>query len=316
MTPKLPIQTIQTISDWPGSGDRDERKVPTVLIYNDNNTLSSWGFLCANDVDDAIPPSKIRREFFKIFLDAETLADAHAQGLVGAPASTLEAQRYVTEYLAQVYAHIKESIERQLGRQHKGGWRDMSVEFLFSVPTTWTSLRVVRAFKTAIRNAGFGVEGPGHKAEVDLTEAEAAAVATLKTSTVSFDVGTFFLSVDAGGGTTDIALMQVTSADQQGPHIMSSLHPVTGVGIGASVIDRMFMRMVQARVMAFPEVVAVLPPDYPARLARTHQFWTLKHKFGVRAYMQPVFRIPVEGMAHNFTHPGVGIENGHMVFTM
>lgn len=312
MTPMLPIQTI---SDWPGSGDRGERKVPTALVYNANNTVSFWGFLCADNNDDTTPPRKTRCEFFKLSLGAETLAGAHAQGITGAPASALEAQRLTTDYLAQVYRHIKGSIERELGRQHIGGWTDMSVQFLFSVPTTWTSLRVVRAFKTVIRDAGFGVEGSRHKAEVDLTEAEVAAVATLKTSNVRFDLGSLFLSVDAGGGTTDIALMQVTSADQQVPQ-MSSLHPVTGVGIGASVIDRVFMRMVQAKVMAFPEVAAVLPPDYPVRLSRSHQFWTLKHKFGVKVYMQPVFRIPVEGVTHDFTHPGVGIENGRTVFTM
>lgn len=88
------------------------------------------------------------------------------------------------------------------------------------------------------------------------------------------------------------------------------------MGIGASVIDRVFMRMVQAKVMAFLEVAAVLPPDYPVRLSSTHQFWTLKHKFGVKVYMKPVFRIPVEGVAHDFTHPGLGIENGRILFTM
>lgn len=195
--------------------------VPTALVYNANNTVSSWGFLCADDDDDTAPPRKTRCEFFKLSLDAETLAGAHAQGITGAPASTLEAQRLTTDYLAQVYRHFKGSIERELGRQHTGGWTDMSVQFLFSVPTTWTSLRVVRGFNTVIRDAGFGVEGSRHKAEVDLTEAEAAAVAaavaTLKTSTVRFDLGSLFLSVDAGGGTTDIALMQVTSADQQVP---------------------------------------------------------------------------------------------------
>lgn len=312
MTPKTPIQAI---SDWPGSGDRGERKVPTALIYHANNTLSSWGFLCADDVDDTVPPSKTRREFFKIFLEAETLAGARAQGIAGAPASTLEAQRFATDYLTQVYVHIKESIERELGRQHTGGWTKMAVEFVFSVPTTWTSLGVVHTFKKVIRNAGFGIEGPRHSAEVDLTEAEAAAVATLKTSAVRFDMGSLFLTVDAGGGTTDIALMQVTSADEQEPQ-MSSLHPVTGVGIGASVIDRVFMKLVQARVMAFPDAVPLLPPDYPVRVARSHQFRTLKHKFGERAYMQPVFRIPTEGVAHDFSHAGLGIENGRMLFTM
>lgn len=76
MTPKLPIQTI---SDWPGGGDRGERKVPTALVYNANNTISSWGFLCADD--DTTLPRKTRCEFLKLSLDAETLAGAHAQGI-------------------------------------------------------------------------------------------------------------------------------------------------------------------------------------------------------------------------------------------
>lgn len=158
MTPKLPIQTI---SDWPGGGDRGERKVPTALVYNANNTISSWGFLCADD--DTTLPRKTRCEFFKLSLDAETLAGAHAQGIKGAPASTLEAQRLTTDYLAQVFRHIKGSIERELGRQHIGGWTDMSVQFLFSVPTTWTSLRVVRVQDGDSRCGvwGRGVEAQG-----------------------------------------------------------------------------------------------------------------------------------------------------------
>jgi len=310
MTPRTPIQVI---SDWPGSGDRGERKVPTTLVYHGNGMLSSWGFLCADDDDGT--PGKVRREFFKIFMEADTLASAQQQGLASAPATTFEAQRFATDYLSQIYAHVKESVESEIGRRHLGGWANMTVEFLFSVPTTWISHLVVNAFKTVIRNAGFGVEGPNHSAQVDLTEAEAAAVATLKSSAVCFDMGSLFLTVDAGGGTTDIALMQVTSADQTIPQ-MASLHPVSGVGIGASVIDRMFIRLVAQRVAAFPEIAAALPPDYPVRLARSHQFRTLKHKFGERAYMQPIFRIPMEGVSHDFSHPGLGIENGRMIFTM
>jgi len=309
MTPRTPIQVI---SDWPGSGDRGEHKVPTTLLYHASGMLSSWGFLCTGDDDG----TKTRREFFKIFLEAGTLADAQAQGISSAPSSTLEAQRFATDYLSHVYAHVKESIERETGRRNlPGGWAGLAVEFVFSVPTTWTSLGVVNTFKTVIRSAGFGVEGPRHSAEVDLTEAEAAAVATLKTSAVVFDMGSLFLTVDAGGGTADLALMQVTSADQQVPQ-MKSLNPVTGVGIGATMIDRMFMKMVEARVNAYPTIAAALPPDYPARLARSHQFRTFKHMFGERAYMQPVFRIPMEGVAHDFSHPGLGIENGRMVFSM
>ena len=310
MTPRTPIQVI---SDWPGSGDRSERKVPTTLVYHGDGTLSSWGFMCADDDDGML--GKTKREFFKIFIEADTLASAQQQGLSNAPASTLEAQRFATDYLRQIYLHIKESIESEIGRRHLGGWTDMAVEFVFSVPTTWTSQGVVNTFKDIIRHAGFGVEGPRHSAQVDLTEAEAAAVATLKTSAVTFDMASVFLTVDAGGGTTDLALMQVTSANQQIPQ-MSSLHPVSGVGIGASVIDRLFIRLVTQRMAAYPDLAAALPPDYPLRLARSHQFRTLKHKFGERAYMQPVFKIPMEGVAHQFSHHGVKIENGRMLFTM
>ncbi|KAK3386092.1 hypothetical protein B0H63DRAFT_191937 [Podospora didyma] len=310
MTPKTPIQVI---SDWPGSGDRGERKVPTALVYNANGSLSSWGFMCADD-DDIAGAGKTRREFFKIFIDPDTLASAQKQGLQTAPRSTIEAQQFAIDYLHQVYEHVKESIEIQVGCRHvTGGWGSLAVEFLFSVPTTWTSLDIINAFKAVISSAGFGTEGPRHTASVDLTEAEAAAVATLKTSPVKFNMGSLFLTVDAGGGTTDLALMQVTSADQTVPQ-MSSLHAVNGVGIGSTLIDRLFIRLVKERFAKHPDVVALFPPDSALRLVRSHQFRTVKHKFGERAYMQNLYKIPVEGLSYEFTHTGLAIENGRMVF--
>ncbi|GKT60554.1 hsp70 family chaperone [Colletotrichum tofieldiae] len=294
------------------NGDRGERKVPTVLIYNSDNTLSSWGFMCEDDDDTT--PGKIRREFFKIFLDEDTLAAAKQQGLSNTPQNTVDAQRFMTDYLQQVYEHIKESIETQIGRRHFGGWTDMAVKFLFSVPTTWTKMSVVNAFKEVIRGAGFGVEGTKHVAQVDLTEAEAAAVATLKTSPVQFHLGSLFLTVDAGGGTTDLALMQVTSVDESFPQ-MSQIAAVKGVGIGSMLIDRAFIRLVSLRLAAYPETQGRMPVDLPVRMSRSHHFRTVKHKFGERAYMQPVYRIQMEGVSHDFNHPGLGVENGKMLFS-
>ena len=224
MTPNRPIQPI---SDWPGSGDRNERKVPTTLVYNADGTLSSWGFMCVDDELEAgvLGGGKVRREFFKIFMEEDTLAGAQRQGLTSAPQTAFEAQQFVADFLRQVYAHIKESIETAIGRRGIGnGWADLEVDFIFSVPTTWTSQSIINSFKKVIREAGFGIEGPRHSAQVDLTEAEAAAVATLKTGPVRFGIGSVFLTVDAGGGTTDLALMQVTSSNMAVPQ-MASLHP-------------------------------------------------------------------------------------------
>ncbi|KAG8408049.1 hypothetical protein J3459_018232 [Metarhizium acridum] len=183
-TPRTPIQVI---NDWPGSGDRAERKVPTAIVYNADGTLSSWGHMCADDDDGGggqdEASGKLRREFFKIFIDSANLAAA--QTLSRAPKTVEGAQRFATDYLRQLYGHVKETIEMQTGRrQVPGGWSDLVVVFLFSVPTTWTRMETINTFKGIIRKAGFGVEGPRHSAQVDLTEAEAAAVATLKTSAI------------------------------------------------------------------------------------------------------------------------------------
>lgn len=308
MTPRTPIQVI---NDWPGSGDRGERKVPTTLIYNADGSLSSWGFMCADD-DDTMP-GKTRREFFKIFIDNGTLQAAQNQGLTSVPRSVDEAAGFLTDYLRQIYRHIKDTIENQTGKRYSGGWAGMSVSFLFSVPTTWTSMGIINTFKGIIRNAGFGVEGMRHSAEVDLTEAEAASVATLKTSAIDFKVNSIFLTVDAGGGTTDLALMKVTSVDAAFPQ-MSQVAAVNGIGIGSSLIDGAFVALVTQRLQANPDAQMQLPGDLALRLSRSHRFKNIKHKFGEAVHMEAVFRIPIEGVSYDYSHPGMRIENGRMLF--
>lgn len=277
-------------------------------MYNPDGSLSSWGFLCADDDEDA--PGKIRRELFKMFLDGATIAAAQQQRLLNVPQSTAEARRYATDYLVQVRMHVKETIERHAG----GGWADQAVLFLFSVPTTWMRMETINDFKALIRDAGFGTQGPRHLAQVDLTEAEAAAVAALKTCAISFTTGCFFLTIDAGGGTTDLSLMRITSAHVSLPQI-SQLAAVNGVGIGSTLIDRAFVRLVAQRLDPWPELRGLLPDNAALRMSRGHHFRTVKHKFGEKVYMQTVFKIPVDGVSYQLTHDGAGIEHGRMLFT-
>lgn len=285
--------------------------MPTAIIYNADDSVSSWGFLCEDD--DTSLPGKTRREFFKIFVDAETLEAAQRQGIANVPQSTEDARRYASDYLRLVYRHIKETIELQIGRRQAGGWTDMEVLFLFSVPTTWVRMEVINTFKHIIRDAGFGMEGVRHLARVDLTEAEAAAVATLKTGAVMFDKDSMFLTVDAGGGTTDLALMRTCSGDPNYPQ-MSQVAAVRGVGIGSILIDRAFAQLVAQRLMAYPDVQQRLPRDMALWMAKSHHFRIVKHKFGERVYMQPVFKIQMEGVSHEFNHAGLRIEAGKMHF--
>lgn len=251
-----------------------------------------------------------------MFIDSENLVAAQEQGVAQAPRTLEEAQRYATDYLRQVYGHVKRSIEMQIGLGYiPGGWATRAVDFLFSVPTTWTRMETINCFKGIIRNAGFGVEGPRHSAQIDLTEAEAAAVATLKTSAIKFGRGSLFLTVDAGGGTTDLSLMRVTSTDPDFPQ-MAQLAAVKGIGIGSTLIDRAFIRLVDQRLNTWPDIRDKLPANFAVRMARGHYFRTVKHKFGEKVYMQPKFKIQMEGVSHDFSHAGLGVEHGRMVFSL
>lgn len=301
---------IQVIYNWPGCSTRNEQKVHTCLVYGKDKRPSSWGFLCEDDEGRETQ----RREFFKIFLDKMNLLEAQIKGLQGAPESVAQAQQFVTDYLHEVYVHVKSTIEHQTGIGPFTGWKDLAVEFVFSVPTTWRSFEVINTFKAAIAGAGFGTEGPKHTSTVELTESEAAAVATIKSTAVNFETDDIFLTVDAGGGTTDFALMQVMDACEPFP-TLKQLTQVDGVGIGSTLIDRAFLDLVEDRIFPFSDLAEQLPPDCIEKLVRSEKFKTTKHKFGEKVYNAPVYRLPMEGMGFKFNHEGAGIESGRFKVT-
>lgn len=301
---------IQIIHNWPGSSTKNEQKVHTCLIYNDDDSLSSWGYLCE---DDDAASEKQRREFFKIFLDRQTLEDAHRQGISQAVGSVHVAQTLVSDYLREIYAHVKSTVELHTGIGYVG-WKELAVEFIFSVPTTWRSQEIINIFKRCIEDAGFGVEGRNHIATVDLTESEAAAVGTIKNSTVAFQTGDIFLSVDAGGGTTDFALMQVVEAREPFPRL-SQINQVDGIGIGSTLIDRAFVSMINNRISQFPDLVQRLPPDCAERLAKSERFRTTKHKFGEGVYQSTCYKLPLDGVPFDLTHNGAQIQGGRIVLS-
>ncbi|KAI1326628.1 hypothetical protein F5Y16DRAFT_421650 [Xylariaceae sp. FL0255] len=301
---------IQIIRNWPGVSNKNEQKVPTCLIYNDDGSVSSWGFLCEDEEDE---PLKRKHEFFKIFLDHQTLDDAHRQGIQQAPASVNEAQKLAVDFLREVYIHVKSTVEVHTGISHSG-WQHLQVEFIFSVPTTWRSQSIINIFKSCISEAGFGREGQAHVASVELTESEAAAVGTIKGSPLGLQTGDVFLSVDAGGGTTDFALMEVKEAREPFP-ALSQINQVDGIGIGASLIDRAFISHINLRLGQFPDLVNQLPPNCAERLAKSDRFKTTKHKFGEKVYQSNSYKMILDGVPFNFNHLPAGIELGRIVLS-
>ncbi|KAF5239903.1 hypothetical protein FAUST_4672 [Fusarium austroamericanum] len=299
--------TIHIFNNWPGNNSTGETKVPSRLVYNHDGTVSSWGFY-SSVYDDPLPPSKKEHRLFKMFLDKETCEETRRAGL-STIATTAEASKCATDFLQQIYRHIKTTYEEMTG----ANWTTSAVTFLFSVPTTWRGLDVSNTFKAAIRAAGYGTEGPRHSAQIDLTEAEAAAVDTLKSGVVNFSTGDVFLTIDAGGGTTDFSLVQVTSIEN-GRTQMSQIAEVAGIGIGSTLIDSAFADLVQERLAKSPDVPFSIANGLAENMMKSERFKAVKHLFGDPAAIANSHKIPMPGVSNNFKHAQLGADGGCMTF--
>ncbi|KAM6538186.1 hypothetical protein FALCPG4_000069 [Fusarium falciforme] len=300
--------TIHIFNNWPGNNNTGETKVPSRLVYNHDHTVSSWGFFSAV-YDDPLPPGKREHRLFKMFLDQDTCDEARKAGLTTI-ATTAEASKCATDYLREIYRHIKRTYEEMTGTAN---WASSSVSFLFSVPTTWRGLDVSNTFKATIRSAGFGTEGPRHLAQIDLTEAEAAAVDTLKSGVVNFRAGDVFLTIDAGGGTTDFSLVQVTKVDNGIPQ-MSQIAEVSGIGIGSTLIDSAFGDLVEQRLAENPDVPFNIVDGLAEKMMKSDRFKAIKHLFGDPAAIAQVHRIEMPRVSSDFRHGGLRAEGGCMIF--
>jgi hypothetical protein len=111
------------------------------------------------------------------------------------------------DFFRLLYQTIQQRLQGELANR----WEDASIEFIFSVPTTWKPVPTVERFRSTVQRAGFG-RYPNHKCDIGLTEAEAAAVHTARVFPKLFKESDVLLVCDVGGGTTvSFALIIIVS---------------------------------------------------------------------------------------------------------
>lgn len=169
--------TPRIINRWPGINEI-RNKVPTAVGYRaGTKVFTSWGFGCP-------PPGKLERgeavkDCFKLFLDPEFLEKTFKDS-AGCPVGRYgdvrsdDVRDWYKDFLTGLYKHIGEYISSSF---ELADWGKHTVDFLFSVPTTWEG-SVTNEFKKIVKEAGFGKDSEGHSVNIRLTEAEAAAVYT------------------------------------------------------------------------------------------------------------------------------------------
>lgn len=242
---------------------------------------TGWGFLCKNLAEDK------KWKLFKLLLDPEvyqkrSTSNGHEPWT---PRTMDQVYELVVLYLRQIYIHISNKIPELIKIKSSFSpelklktWDSMKIDFIFSTPTTWEA-PVSQCFKGLVSKAGFG-EQKRHRVMLGLTEAEAAAVFTCQLETVcKIRKHDIVLSIDAGGGTTDLAFVKAT-ANTTDSLTLEGIHPVTGVGVGSTSIDSEFTKLIQGRINKNPKARSELPRDFSLKASQSHGFQTWKHKLG------------------------------------
>lgn len=134
--------------------------------------MVAWGFQC-DALDQSDYENPIRQQYFKLWLDRAHLKEVFPDS--DGPTHA-DVKKWFTDFLNRLYTHIKQEFSHG---PYKEEWRK-KVEFVFSVPTTWKSQYVFKAFKECIEKAGFTRGGTKHTYSIGLTEAEAAAIYTFR----------------------------------------------------------------------------------------------------------------------------------------
>lgn len=298
---------INVVQEWKGLHPRERKlKVPTLLSYEEDRfgsrgNLNQWGFSC-----DRQQPHV---EWFKRFLDPEYLREHHEatsmlqHGFPGQEWSPNTIKRFYVDFLREIYKWIVNIISSR-----HANFANARVEFLFSLPATMNSPHIANQFTEYFLEAGFARGGPLHSAKLGLTEPEAAAVYAVINSDQKFEPGDTLLVVDAGGGTTDICVLEmVGSADEP---TFEQLVPVEGINVGSTNIDEAFRRLVRTKIQRFRIPI----DDCSWAMSAGAEFDYEKCAFG-QDENETMFVVDVPTISNQFTYPHADIVEGRMKFT-
>jgi hypothetical protein len=208
-----------------------------------------------------------------------------------------------------------EYLSFKLGGELSGvDWEDAKIEFIFSVPTTW-STNTVEKFKRIVRQAGFGSH-QNHSLTIGLTEAEAAAVHVSTEAPGIFRENDILMVCDAGGGTTDLSVLRVTGTINQAINLQQ-LDVVFGETIGSAAIDYEFERLVVHRLTLAHATnpLPIDPGDAAWEMMKSRDFQAVKCEYGAPDDT-PLFSIAIPRVpqTYNNSDPEVRIRNGEMTF--
>lgn len=284
------------IQRWPEQ-THDLRRVPSIIHYDaENSHKPEWGFSCQYSED--------KKECFKRYLDLEVLRREKRSSPNETHPTYEQVKKWYMDYMKCLYTYISQILQIKMGI-----WNNKRVEFLFSTPTTFQSQGITTTLRELLLNAGFG-EFRKHTVTFSLTEPQASAVDAIKDSAISLAKGDVIVVCDAGGATTDVAVMEYRSVSRSEIPELRELVSVEGINVGSTNIDLAFQDLVERRLAPHD-----FHEDTAWSMMHLDGFQQWKHNFGYEIDSVPVFKIPIPGINKYESHVDAGIEFGNMCFT-
>lgn len=297
MSPKV-------IQEWPGKPGEYHNKVPSTLLYGRDESVKLWGFNCQSHQKS--------KEWFKRYLDETKFNEDLAKHRLHNPdqeppyASIDEVRKCYEDYMKCLYDHLSEKIQKN------ESWKYKRVEFIFSLPTTFTTPKITNSLRPLLTNAGFGTGGKNHSVSFGLTEPQASAVYTAIDQTINFEDKDIMLVCDSGGGTTDLAVLQKVGGDDDGAQLKELL-PVAGYNFGATNIDESFCSLVEHRL------------DGCGLELKDNTAWTMMHSTDFQSWKRAFgtinenefkeLPVKVPGLKSNISNEKACIALGSMMFS-
>ncbi|TPX13394.1 uncharacterized protein E0L32_006124 [Thyridium curvatum] len=298
---KRGLDSPRMVQEWPLPQRKrgTHNKVPSTLLYGEHHAVKEWGFTCQNH-DGTI-------EWFKRYLEEKSLNNLHdackKRGVEPPFKSLKDVRKIYGDYMKCLYQHISKYFQKN------DPWKDKSVEFIFSLPATFRSLEVSNALMEQIKKAGFGSGGKRHHVSWGLTEPQASAVYTALEANVTFRKDDIILVCDAGGGTTDLALLQQNRED--GLIDLRELAIIQGNNIGSTNIDLAFKKLVEGRLAKSTRLN--FKKNAAATMMHSDEFQTWKHEFGsIEESQFGTARVTVPIASGGNASTNAGISDGKM----
>ncbi len=160
-----------------------------------------------------------------------------------------------------------------------------------------------------IRSAGFG-NNQRARASIYLTEAEAAAIYAAKQT---MEKGEVYMVCDAGGGTTDLAVLKVESSSQGRPELRP-LSWTEGAPIGSTLIDWRVRKLIRHRLSLIEHHLTGDLDDLISRMMKD-RFERFKCSVGTPGLDVPKLYLQVHGLAPGLDFPQASIEDSKLIIT-